>query len=253
MPTRIIHCPCGARIESQDDGTLAATIRAHNQSAHPKFDLNDAQMAKIVEATMRSAPWDGTTAVAENVEVVALTPDRAGAFLAFFDRDAFSDNPGWASCYCFFYNFPGSDAEWQARRSDENRGDKEASIRSGAARGYLAYADGAPAAWCNATPRTELAGLDRYPAFHTDDSDRVGAIVCFNVAPQFRRQGIAAKLLDAACDGFRAQGLAFAEAYPAKAANSDARAYHGPIQMYLNAGFEQIREDGNFAVVRKPL
>ena len=253
MVVRVIHCPCGARIESQDDAMLATTIRAHNQAAHPNFDLNDAEMTSIVEAALRTAPWDGSTATVENIEVVALTPDRADDFLAFFDHNAFADNPGWASCYCMFYNFAGSAESWEPRTGDENRRDKEADIRGGRARGYLAYADGTPAAWCNATPRTELPGLDRHDAFRTDDPERVGAIVCFNVAPQYRRQGIASKLLDAACDGFRAQGLAIAEAYPAKDARGDARSYHGPLEMYLRAGFTALREDDDFVVVRKAL
>ncbi len=253
MATRIINCPCGARIESHGDDTLAATIRAHNRAAHPNFDLDDARMARIVEAVRRTAPWDGSTVTAETVEVVPLTPDRADDFLAFFDNHAFSDNPGWASCYCLFYNFAGSAEAWEPRTNEQNRRDKEADIRSGRARGYLAYVDGAPAAWCNATPRTALPGLDRVPAFRTEDPERVGAIVCFNVSPRHRRQGIASKLLDAACDGFRARGLAFAEAYPAKEARGDARSYHGPLEMYFRAGFTTLRDEGHFVVVRKAL
>jgi ribosomal protein S18 acetylase RimI-like enzyme len=250
---RVIHCPCSARIESHDDATLAETIHAHNAAAHPDFDLTDEQLARMVQTVLRSAPWDGERVAAGEVEVVPLTPDRAGEFLRFFDNNAFADNPGWASCYCMYYNFAGSQEEWEHRTSDENRRDKETDVRAGRACGYLAIVDGEPAAWCNATPRTQLPGLDRASEFRTEDAERVGAIVCFNVAPQFRRQGIASRLLDAACDGFRAQGMAFAEAYPAREARGDARSYHGPLEMYLRAGFTVLRDEGPFAVVRKAL
>jgi ribosomal protein S18 acetylase RimI-like enzyme len=253
MPTRVIHCPCGARIKSHDDATLAETIRAHNAAAHPNFDLTDEQLERVLESALHSVPWDGERVDAGEVQVVALSPERAGDFLRFFDNNAFADNPGWASCYCMYYNFAGSQTEWEQRTGEENRREKEADIRAARARGYLALVDGAPAAWCNATPRTELPGLGRASAFRTADPERVGAIVCFNVAPQFRRQGIASKLLDAACDGFREQGLAFAEAYPAKEARGDARSYHGPLEMYLRAGFAVLREEDGFAVVRKAL
>lgn len=253
MPARVINCICGARIESADDATLADTVRAHNQATHPDFDLSDERLARFVEAALGSAPWDGARAVAAQVEIVPLTPGRADDFLRFFDDNAFSDNPGWASCYCMAYTYRGPADAWESRTSEQNRREKEADIRAGRAHGYLAIVDGEPAAWCNATPRTDLPGLDHAPAFRTDDADRVGAIVCFNVAPKYRRQGIASKLLDAACDGFRAQGLAFAEAYPAKEARGDARSYHGPLEMYLRAGFTQLRDEGQFAVVRKPL
>ena len=31
-----------------------------------------------------------------------LTPERLEDYLDFFDAPAFTDNPDWASCYCFF-------------------------------------------------------------------------------------------------------------------------------------------------------
>ncbi len=65
-----------------------------------------------------------------------------------------------------------------------------------------------------------------------DDLERVGAIVCFVVAQPHRRQGIARRLLDAACEGFRRQGLAVAEAYPRKGSTSDAVNYKGPSQLH---------------------
>ncbi len=46
---------------------------------------------------------------------------------------------------------------------------------------------------------------------------------------------------------------AFAEAYPARQPRSDAAAYHGPLQMYLDAGFTPYREPEQFVIVRRPL
>ncbi len=98
------------------------------------------------------------------------------------------------------------------------------------------------------------AGLDRIPEFRCDgDSSTIGAIVCFNIAAPYRGQGLATKLLDAACDGLRDQGFALVEAYPARTEHSDARDYHGRLLMYLRAGFAVHRESERFAVVRRAL
>lgn len=108
--------------------------------------------------------------------------------------------------------------------------------------------------WCHAAPRATLPGLDRVPEFRCeDDPARIGAIVCFVVAAPYRGQGLARRILDAACEGLHAQGFTVAEAYPAKRETSDARDYHGRLAMYFNAGFALHRESERFAIVRKAL
>lgn len=180
-----------------------------------------------------------------------LGPDVEEDYLGFFGQDAFSDNPDWSSCYCMFHHFLGSQEEWRRRTGEQNRVEKSGLIRSGEAHGLLAYLDGRPAGWCHAAPRAALPILDReYPV---PDRAAVGAIVCFVVAPPFRRQGIATRLLDGACDLFRRWGLAYAEAYPRTEARSDAESYHGPMEMYELAGFAPAGEKGGVVIMRKAL
>lgn len=62
-----------------------------------------------------------------------------------------------------------------------------------------------------------------------------------------------AELRAADCRGLRARGLSVAEAYPRRDPASDARAYHGPLEMYLRAGFTPYREAGGWVIVRKDL
>src|SRR5215467_4051135 len=187
----------------------------------------------------------------ESIVVRELTPNLVDDFLAFFDRDAFADNPAWSSCYCMEKHVVAD--EWTQRTGADNRRDQEARIRSGAARGLLAYVDGRPVGWCNAGPRRSMIGQDHLPDLRTEDPERVGAIVCFVIGAQYRRHGVARQLLDAACDSLARQGYAFAEAYPAKRAETDAQEYRGPLQMYLDAGFETVRDTPRWAVVRKAL
>ena len=250
----VLNCICGARLEGADDDDLFAAMRGHSDEAHRETRISDEMIRGLIATARRMTAWNGQPASVHGpVEVKPLTPERTGDFLHFFDRDAFMDNPIWASCYCYFYQFPGTAEEWEQRTAAQNRAAKEASVRADEAHGYLAYVDGRPAGWCHAAPRASLPGLDRNEEFRTNHPEGIGSIVCFVVAPPYRRQGIAATLLDAACDGLRARGMRVAEAYPAKVVHSEARAYHGPLAMYLAAGFTPVREAGNFVVVRRSL
>ena len=105
--------------------------------------------------------------------------------------------------------------------------------------------------WCHAAPKTELLNIEG------DKDPAVGAIVCFVVAPDQRRQGVATRLLDAAIEHLRKRGMRTAEAYP-RLGESDpshgAQAmYVGPLSMYVKAGFAIEEQHEDFAVVRKAL
>ena len=75
------------------------------------------------------------------------------------------------------------------------------------------------------------------------EAARLGQIGCFVVAPARRHAGVAGALLRAACEGFRAQGLDWAEASPAPDAAGDAQNHFGPLAMFLAAGFTPHRSD----------
>jgi ribosomal protein S18 acetylase RimI-like enzyme len=186
--------------------------------------------------------------------IVALTPDRADDFLAFFDGPAFADNPDWADCYCMFPNFTGSNEEWEKATAASNRAAKCDLILNGKARGLLAYdTNGAVEGWCHAAPRTMLPRFDTFAPI--DDREDVGDVVCFVIASTARRKGLASSLLNAACDQFAAEGLAYAEAFPAKPEGGEpaAHLWRGALKMYLENGFTITRELDKHYIVRRPL
>jgi GNAT superfamily N-acetyltransferase len=229
-------------------------VRAHADSKHADPGFTDDQIRDVIAARSRMSEWDGTRAtLASAPEIRPLTAERGKDWLAFFDHDAFMDNPMWADCYCMFYRFSGSDEEWERRTATENRNEQSHAIERGDVSGLLAYVGDKPVAWCNAALRAHLPGLDRNAEFRTDDPAKVGAIVCFVVAAPYRGQGVAGRLLDAACEHLRAKGMSVAEAYPPKHPVSDARAYHGPLPMYLKNGFDVHREEEHYIVVRRAL
>ena len=249
----VMNCVCGHRIAAPDGERLYAALRNHSDEAHADLHTPDGELRALVETRLRMSPWDGaTTPLEQPLEIKSLTPAGTDDFAGFFDRDAFVDNPDWASCYCLFYEYTGDD--WESRSGEQNRADKTESIRQNRAHGLLAYVGERPIAWCNAAPRMSLPRIMADDQLQIDDDPScVGSIVCFVVSAPYRRQGIARRLLEAACDGLRGQGLSIVEAYPPRQSTSDARAYHGPLEMYLAAGFKPLRETEHHVIVRKLL
>ena len=182
-----------------------------------------------------------------------LVPSLLDDWLAYFDHDAFADNADWAGCYCGWFHADHDAGDFDLRTAEENRATSIELIRAGALRGYLAYVDGHPGGWCQAAPRVYIPNIAKDEDLAVADAEEVGSIVCFNVAHAFRRQGVAAKLLEAACAGFREEGLRTAEAYPRPAATGDAANYHGPLALYLRAGFRPYRELEDVVIVRREL
>jgi ribosomal protein S18 acetylase RimI-like enzyme len=185
------------------------------------------------------------------VTVKPLVPERLDDFFHFFDRVAFIDNPEWASCYCYYFHIACSEAEWAKRSGAENREKTREGVLSGTTAGYLAYLDESPVGWCNANDKRNYARLAADKSLPSDPREKVGSIVCFVIGPQYRRRGIARRLLEEACAGFEKKGYACSEAYPRRGASSDAQHYHGPLSMYLKAGFKVHREFPDFLIVRK--
>jgi ribosomal protein S18 acetylase RimI-like enzyme len=181
-------------------------------------------------------------------EIRELTPGLLADHLSFFDYVAFADNPKWASCYCYFPHAPHDTEKWHDRTGDQNRAAVIDLIGQGRMHGYLAFQNDKPIAWCNAGPRTNVTILDE-----DEDAEKIGSIICFIVARNHRGKGVARRLLEAACEGFRRQGYEIVEAYPRPDAHDDATSHFGPLKMFLAAGFQPFKEENGSLIVRKTL
>lgn len=186
------------------------------------------------------------------IEIKTLSPALVRDYLSFFDHVAFADNPKWQYCYCNFLHFDHSQGRFSETKPEANRAAVEKRICAGGMHGYLAF-DGVKAiGWCQAAARVTIAALGDEPD-PEGVAAQTGSIVCFVIAKAHRRQGLAGRLLEAACEGFRAQGLQFAEAYPRAGISDDGQNHYGPLTMYLKAGFAPLRESDGTTVVRKRL
>lgn len=182
--------------------------------------------------------------------VRALTPELLDDWLAFFDGPAFADNPAWGTCYCRCFVFGGGREAWDAacERAGENREAMVERIRASRVDGLLAYRDGAPVGWVHVGPTSR---------FHspvgplTPADEGAASIVCFVVAAERRRSGVARALLRAAKDLLRGQGHATVDARPrAGGGHGDAEHFLGPLDLYLSEGFSVVEESAGRVRVR---
>lgn len=184
------------------------------------------------------------------IQTYPLTPSRLPDFLDLFDRRAFTDHPEWASCYCQFYLADHAAKDWEQRTADENRAAASQRICAGRMAGWLAYRDGQAVGWLHAAPLAWLPNLAAEPHLAGFDPQRTGALACFVVDPQQRRQGVGRALLHAAVQGFRQAGLDCAVGCPRPGRQDAAGNYHGPLELYLSAGFTLYQELPELTVVR---
>ncbi len=188
------------------------------------------------------------------IKIKSLEPELIDDFFYFFDNVAFTDNPGWSVCYCHFHHFNGTVKEWSRRTGEENRNASKQLILSGKMNGYLAYLDNHPVGWCKADLKDDLPMLLQNKELDIHFDGKLGAVVCFIIAYDYRRQGIAGKLLQYVCSDFKDKDYDCIEAYPRKGDKlSDAHQYHGPLSLFDSEGFSIYKEFKKFYIVRKYL
>jgi len=181
------------------------------------------------------------------ITVKPLSPALTEDFFEFFNLRAFTDSPPWGGCYCQFPQMSKEDAV-KARETPEAFGEGgiiREQHRTGAIRGYLAYADGLPIGWCNANDRANLpiepAGG---PSHYAPAERKEKAVLCFEIAPEYRGKGVARALLRRVIDDARAEGCTAIEAYPDQSRKRDNYDYHGPVRLYEKAGFVVVEKKG---------
>lgn len=188
--------------------------------------------------------------IAMDITIKPLSPELIPDYLYFFDNMLFKENPDWDKCYCFSFHFTGAFDEWT---KENNRKAVQAYITDGRMKGYLAFYNDKPIAWCNVNDRNNYEALADHYAIESNENEKIGSIVCFITAHEYRRKGIARKMLSYICDDYEKKHYDFLEAYPAIGTLSEEKNYKGPQKLYEAFNFEKVKEQDSYAIFRKKL
>ena len=252
----VYDCPaCGVTVEAGDVEGFGYAYLVHVRSDHADWPYPDLAVRNYGEALNRLTGSTARLAAIGDVEVHPVTEDRIDDWLAFFDHDAFAGKPEWAACYCsephlLARGTPPDQAEhhhWTERRQI-----MVDLLRTGRSFGYVAYVDGRPAGWVNASRRSEQALYCLGERADVAD-EAVAAVSCFAIAPPYRRHGLAGRLLDAVVAGAPAQGVEWIEAYPFHEGVSEEGGtnFHGDRSLFEQRDFEPVKELTHYTVMRR--
>lgn len=251
-----MECFAGdTRIEANDVETIADRFVAHASETHDWPYLEQAlrnYARNYAEATVRLTGDTERLPEVGEVTVQPVTEDRVDDWLRFFDHDGFAGNPDWASCYCLEPHVPPTDEDPERPWRDARSAMVER-LHSGHTYGYLAYVDGRPAGWVNASTRSDYGFFRRVDPDGPDPSSVVG-VSCFVVAPPYRRHGIAGMLLDRVIADAAGRGADWIEGYPHNTPESgDPGHFRGPRHLYDTRGFEPVEKRDRDTVMRRPV
>ncbi|MDD2363150.1 MAG: GNAT family N-acetyltransferase, partial [Oscillospiraceae bacterium] len=163
-------------------------------------------------------------------------------------------------CYCQIYQM--SKTQYQAIYDDvaknpgpASRAEAERQIANGILRGYLAFVDGLSIGWCNANDRANYPAEPVYDdtPFHAPAENREKAVVCFEIAPEYRGKGIATALLHQVIADARAEGYIAVAGFPIERTERYEWDCRGPVRLYEKAGFSKVSEKGRTIIMRKEL
>ena len=194
-----------------------------------------------------------------NIIIKPLAPELAKDYFDFFENRAFTDNSPYR-CYCHMYQMSKKQLKLSYENADGldggriSRNAAELQIEAGILRGYLAFDDSVAIGWCNANARSS------YPIepctdthFYAPLEKREKAVVCFEIAPEYRRKGIATALLQQVITDAKTEGYIAVVSFPVIRDEDYEWDCTGPARLYEKFGFVKVEEQRKSTVMRKEL
>jgi GNAT superfamily N-acetyltransferase len=158
-------------------------------------------------------------------------------------------------CWCMYYRKTGAGSASIATAAG-NKQQLHDLLGQGPAPGIVGYLDNVPVGWISLGPREDYLKLRRSPVMKPVDDAQVWSIVCTFVDKAHRGLGIQRKLLRAAVDFARDNGVRLLEAYPVDKPerSHDDFMFFGTRSLYEKAGFrEVVRRSPTRVVMRRGL
>lgn len=194
-----------------------------------------------------------------DITIKPLTPELINDYFDFFDNRAFTDDSPYR-CYCQLYQMTKEMYQSEYNNPTEidfgvvSRKIAEQQIVSETLQGYLAFVDGVAIGWCNANDKSNFPVESCTGAHFYAPAERCEkAVVCFEIAPDFRGKGVAAALLQKVISDAKANGYIAIEGFPVIRSERYEWDCAGHIRLYEKAGFVKVAEEKDFIVMRKEL
>jgi len=194
-----------------------------------------------------------------NITIKPLTPKLAAEYFDFFENRAFADDSPYR-CYCQIFQMSKAEHKAECDKLDEldpaiaSRKLAEQQIETGALQGYLAYIDDVSIGWCNANNRANYPADPQFDVpFHAPAESREMAVVCFEIAPNYRGKGVATALLQRVIADAATEGYIAVIGFPVTRDERYEWDHHGPMRLYEKAGFVKMSEQNGFVTMRKEL
>jgi GNAT superfamily N-acetyltransferase len=196
-----------------------------------------------------------------DITIKPLTPELNRAYLDFFDNRAFTDDNPMGPCYC---NAAIMSTDELEKMIGEFGDDCKGTLRRYAVKqlaeekifGYMAFDGGVPIGWCNAgdIKRYPVSRHQAIPDFARDNAcENTFSIICFAIAPEYRKKGVATALLGYIISDAISRGFTTVEGYVNKKYAGKYWDFTGPARLYEKFGFIEAASQGDQAVMRKIL
>ena len=153
----------------------------------------------------------------------------------------FGERGACGGCWCMAWRL--SRRDFDAGKGAPNRRRLRELVEGGRKPGVIAYLGREPIGWCAVAPRRDYVVLARSKVLAPVDDEPVWSVSCLFVLKAYRRQGLSAALLRAACDLAARQGARAVEGYPVEPSMKkmpDAFAWTGLPSAFRKAGFLEV-------------
>jgi GNAT superfamily N-acetyltransferase len=225
-----------------DNGEYRRSGDVSRQGSRGNGEAWEAEEKKGETLPMRGASSSGggeATQRAEeeeaDLEFLPLTVERWGDF-----EELFGEHGAYSGCWCMWWRV--TRARFQKQLGEGNRLAMKAIVASGEIPGILAYHRGRAVGWCSVAPRENFAALERSRKLRRVDDRPVWSVVCFYVAPDYRRRGLMRPLLEAAVAHARENGAEIVEGYPVDVPDrlTGSSGYVGLKPVFRAVGFKEV-------------
>ncbi len=153
----------------------------------------------------------------------------------------FGERGACGGCWCMFWRK--SRKQYEGDKGSKNKQAFKQIVSQGLKPGIIAYLDKEPVGWCAVAPRNDYVALERSRILKPVDDQPVWSVSCLFVRRDFRRQGVASKLLSAAVEFAGRQGAKIVEGYPVEPSTNsmpDPFLWHGVPSAFKAAGFKEV-------------